>query len=219
MRPKPEWTPGRKIAELARMGRNLRYWIGVPAANPVRWSEVYRIDADGISTMSGEHYRPGEVLAWMAASPENVIFEAEGDLKPLPGMSALEHQALPVPDRVTDAELKLGRALVKVTHGPCGLPWRSEKHFSTTLENIGATGVRVVSFAAYAAQLRPGAWSTPTHFLPAQFRAWYDVGLEEWIEPGGRVCDPGNWSDRGLLWGYRLETREGERFVSGAVIR
>ncbi len=185
-------------------------------AKPARWSEVYRVDADEVSTISGEQCPLHEVRAWFSATPDNELFEIEGDLPLLPGIHGLVRHQLPEPERVTEAELRKGRSLVLVTHGPCALPWRDARHFSTQLLNVGQEAFTVTSFSAYARQ-RPGIYWTTMRFSATQFRAWYDLGIEEWIAPGARVWDPANYSDRATLWAYRCETRGGLNFVTGEV--
>jgi len=213
------WTPGRKIAELVRLRRNLRYWIGVPVSQPIRWSEVFRVDSEGIATVSGEHCRLDEVQAWFAACSNDDLLEMEGRLQLPPGIHGLTVRRLPTPERVAKADLVKRAAHLRVTHGPCALPWRDPRHFSTELLNVGREDIRVTAFGAYS-RLRPGNWASSTApFSSLQFRSWYDVGLEEWIPPNGRAWDPANWSDRGMLWAYRFETRSGGRFVAGEVIR
>ncbi|MCC6738303.1 MAG: hypothetical protein IT452_04605 [Planctomycetia bacterium] len=210
------WTPGRKIAHLIRLGRDLRYWVGIPLLKPARWSEVFRVDESGVATVDGDQGSLADVRAWSAAYRNDEIFELEGILPPVPGLVGLSRTKLDSPDTITEADLRRGRRRIVVSHGPCALPWRDGGHFSTRVQNVGTEPIRITGFAPYG-RLNSGQIMTPFRFSASQFRAWYDLGMEEWIPPGKGAWDPANYSGPGILWAYRGVTREGEPFVSGEV--
>lgn len=210
------WSPGRRIAELVRLGRDLRYWIGVPVASPVKWSEVFRVESGEIATVTGESCRLDDVRFWLSAYRNGEVFECEGDLPAVPGIHGLEKPKLPAPETIRESDVRMGMQWAVVAHGPCPLPWRGPHHFATQVLNVSSEPIRITGFAPYA-WIKSMGIVTTIRFTAAQFRAWYDLGAEEWIAPGARAWDLANYSDPGLLWAYHGETRSGVKFVTGAI--
>lgn len=114
-------------------------------------------------------------------------------------------------------ELKAGKSFLDIKHF-CPPDARDKPYYSTSLTNRTSEKLRIDRFASYTenGDLLVLHTMTGGFFTAQQFREWYNLDGDEWIEPGKVVTDPNNHSNLGVYWAYFGTTASGQSFVAGA---
>ena len=213
--------PGQRLLAHSRDRSDYRMFVGMPPARPTHWAEVARLNARSIRLRDAREVKPAEVTAYFVTYPGGQLFDFHGgeDL-PLPTwVHGLVRTGPAEQDTLTEADVKAGQSLVRVTFGRSTADPNSRDRYSTTLTNVSRKPVRVLKFAGYTKSGSAFALNTVTgqFFTAADFKEWYGQ-RGEWIAPGQSVTDPNNYGSPPVLWAYYCEAQGGERFVTGAVV-
>lgn len=195
--------------------------IGVPLADPKDWAAATPKGQDDLEVEGFGILHVTEVRAFAVAYPNGQLVDSElcGLLWPK-NLSGLRPASRAVSDVLHPDELKPGSDYILVSYGPSTTRPRERSYYTTTLKNISAERVRILRFAGY--RQTGDSWSLSTvtkRFYSAdEFREWYGLGPNEWIEPGQTVGDPNNYGTPPVLWAYYCETASGKHFVTGGVL-
>jgi hypothetical protein len=199
-----------------------RMFVGIPAANPVGWAEVAKIDATSLTLQNSLTLDLSQVTAYFVAYPSGMLVDCQRPHElPLPKwVGGLHASDAPDADKLTAADLKKGLLLVRVGFGKSTSKPSSRDHYSTTLTNVSGKRVRVLKFGGYTKAGNGFSLNTITsHFFTAEdFKEWYGQ-KGEWIDPGQSVTDPNNYGTPPCLWAYYCETEGGETFLTGGIIK
>jgi hypothetical protein len=196
---------------------DLRFFVGVPLAEPTHWHEVFSLEGAQLYSSDLKVYDLQEVKSWIACYVTTFeIVDGENIFGPLPesitGLNKTDAQMPPF--RAND--LRAGLKSVAIEFAPSPTHLNDKNYYQTTLINNMNEPIRCLSFGAFRKSWFRFHLSTATGSLysAAQFQDWYGVRRGGWIEPNERVSDPTNYGSS-CYWVYFLQTSNSKLFHTG----
>ncbi|HEX2948598.1 MAG TPA: hypothetical protein VHV83_03365, partial [Armatimonadota bacterium] len=171
---------------------------------------------------TGECFRLDKIRSFIVTYANGEIVDAENTFAPWPkDVHSIQPASQPINDILNLHHLESGQRFAQVTHGQSIIKKADKYYYSTTLHNISEQRIRVLKFAGYqhisGNQYRLDT-ITQDYFTAEEFRSWYGMGQEEWIQPGQMVTDKENYGGRGSLWAYFCCSETGEEFIVGEIV-
>lgn len=212
---------GQRLAVLVNQRPDYRILVGVPPAEPVSWAVVSQMAGDHLTVEGHGDILLAEVKAFVVAYPNGQIIDCEfAGLLPPHRMTGLQPGRNKHGDILRADDLVEGRKYIQVTYGRSVLRPQDRNHYSTKLTNISEKRVRVLRFAGYIRM--PQGWRlntvTGTFYSALEFREWYGLAQDEWVEPSQSVTDPNNYGSPPVLWAYYCQAEDGKEFIAGGVL-
>lgn len=215
-------TLGRRLLAHSRDREDYRLFVGVPPVNPTSWAEVTRIDNSSVILRDSQVLDLDEVTAYFVAYPGGSLadYQCPNELPVPEWVRFPDDSGPPDRDRLTAADLKEGRSLLRVEFGKSTSNPGSRDHYSTTLTNVSGRRVRVLKFAGYTKDGNGFYLNTITSrfFTAEDFKEWYGQ-RGEWIDPGQSLTDPNNYGSPPVLWAYYCQAEGGNAFLTGGIIK
>jgi hypothetical protein len=157
------------------------------------------------------------VREFIVSAPNGEVVDVHPrHVRPPATASAIEraHEVDQVP---TIDQIDAGSAFVRVAFTRSPNHPNDPGYYATLITNLTNEDVTVLWFAAFVRdgdtlRLSPAADGV---FTDEQFRLWYGVRADGWIGPEESVTDPHSQGSP-ALWAYRMQTRSGRTFVTGA---
>ena len=210
-----------RLQTILGQSRAYRLHIGLPFNSPQQWVAVDRVEGDIAILRYGQRIALAGVRAFVVAYPTGRVLDGENVFRPLPrGVHYVRREPKPAIETLEPEALTRGNEFLAVEFAQSRTRPANPKYYETRLRNISPEPLRIKRFAGYAPS--SGTYHlhtiTGSHFATDDFKEWYGLGEDEWIQPGNSVADPNNYSKfRETLWAFHGETASGMPFVAGAV--
>ncbi|NJK50950.1 hypothetical protein HC931_25080 [Candidatus Gracilibacteria bacterium] len=206
-----------RLKTYIQQNRNYQFFIGYPLDNSTQWMRVVKFDRTNLQVEQGLILNHKDVLAFIVAYPSGEILDAENIFYPLPrGINFIGKEEKRLQKILVPENLKFGNRCLKVVHQKNARD-RRKNYYNTILINLCNERIRVKKFAAYSRYGSIYILSTVTggYFSEKQFKEWYDIDGDGWIEPGQIITDRNNNGISSCYWVYFCVSESNKEFVAG----
>lgn len=200
--------------------QDYQIYIGLPLDNSTGWAKATRYTRRHV-WIDDEAFPSARVSSFLVAYPNGEMLTRQGVVKIWPpGIHGPPHEPVPVYDVLNLAALEFGNRFLEITYEESEAHPGEPGRYSTTIRNISSEPIKVVKFGGYEESQGEYVLHTITDgfFTDEQFRSWYGVSGDGWIEPGDHVCDHNNYGGDDGYWAYFCTTQSGKSFTAGAKI-
>lgn len=200
-------------------GRPYRVMVGHPLSRPVEWREARQDAQHRLHFSDGSPCALDDISCFYVCYPNGSLLDSYSPKLRLPATPSFAASAIDPPPLLSLASITEGNGFVQVTYAPSRSHPDAPEHYATTLKNVSDERIRVLWFAGYQAEGKQWRLATRTGkaFTAGEFRDWYGLDANEWLEPGAAACDANNYGGPPSLWVYQCETESGRQFLAGGV--